>query len=129
MAIIAIDFDGTIVDDQFPEIGKLIPGAKENINKLYSEGYEIIIWSCRNGINKAKAIEWLVKNGIKFHRFNESSYHNLKEHDFKDTRKVFANMYIDDRQPTPLPAWSELYNIIHEKLPTYSDKVALEGFL
>ncbi len=129
MAIIAIDFDGTIVEDRFPEIGNLKQGAAEAINQLYADGYTIIIWTCRTRLNKAKAVEFLAKNGIKWHYFNESSIANLRAYDFKDTRKVFANMYIDDRQPAPLPPWSELYDIIREKLPTYADKVALEGFL
>lgn len=127
--ILAIDFDGTIVEDQFPGIGKMIPGAAEAINQLYADGYEIIIWSCRNGINKARAIEWLVKNGIKYHKFNESSYHNLKAHDFKDTRKVYADLYIDDRMLFKLPTWDEIYWIVRDLVPTYADKVAREGFL
>lgn len=127
--IIAIDFDGTIVKDQFPEIGEMVEGAKEAINQLYADGYEIIIWSCRNGINKARAIEWLVMNGIKFHKFNESSYHNLKAHDFKDTRKVYADLYIDDRTLVKLPTWDEIYWIVRDLVPTYADKVGVEGFL
>ena len=128
--IIAIHFDGTIVDDQFPEIGKMIPGAKENINKLYYEGYTIIIWSCRTGIKKARAIEWLVLNGIKFHRFNQSCPTNIALHGGKDTRKVFANLYIDDRGLTfPMPCWDDIYKIVHERFPTYGEKVARDGFL
>ena len=94
--ILAIDFDGTIVEDQFPEVGKMIPGASEAINQLYADGYTIIIWSCRTGIKKTRAIEWLVMNGIKFHRFNESCPTNIALHGGKDTRKVYANIYIDD---------------------------------
>lgn len=127
--IIAIDFDGTIVEDKFPEIGEMRDGAKEAINQLYADGYEIIIWSCRNGINKARAIEWLAMNGIKYHKFNESSYHNLKAHDFKDTRKVYADIYIDDKMLTKLPTWDEIYWIVRDLLPTYADRVGKEGFL
>ena len=105
--IIAIDFDGTIVEDQFPDIGKMIPGARENINKLYADGYTIIIWSCRTGIKKSRAIEWLVMNGIKFHYFNKSCQTNVAAHGGKDTRKVYANLYIDDRMLYALPPWSE----------------------
>lgn len=128
--IIAIDFDGTIVEDRYPEIGKLIDGAREVINRLYDEGYEIIIWSCRARVGKARAIEFLAKNGIKYHRFNESSPANLKQYNNVDTRKVYADLYIDDKGlMKPLPPWSEIYEMVHDRVPTYSDKVAMEGFL
>ena len=127
--IIAIDFDGTIVEDQFPDVGKMIPGAREAINKLYADGYTIIIWSCRTGIKKARAIEWLVMNGIKFHYFNKSCQTNVAAHGGKDTRKVYANLYIDDRMLYALPPWSEIYEMIRDKVPTYADKVGRDGFL
>lgn len=128
--IIAIDFDGTIVEDRFPEIGKMIDGAREVINRLYEEGYEIIIWSCRTRVDKARAIECLAKNGIRYHRFNESSLVNLKQYNNVDTRKVYADLYIDDKGlMKPLPPWSEIYEMVHDRVPTYGDKVAREGFL
>lgn len=128
--IIAIDFDGTIVEDHFPEIGKMIDGAREVINKLYDEGYTIIIWTCRTRINKARAIEFLALNGIKYHRFNESSLANLRQYNNIDTRKVYADLYIDDKGlMKPLPPWSEIYEMVHDRVPTYGDKVAREGYL
>lgn len=127
--ILAIDFDGTIVDDQFPDVGNMKQGAAEAINQLYADGYTIIIWTCRTGINKARAVEFLARNGVKWHYFNESSYHNLKAHNFRDTRKVYADLYIDDRMIGKLPTWDEIYWIVRDLLPTYSDKVIREGFL
>jgi hypothetical protein len=127
--IIAIDFDGTIVKDNFPEIGEMMPGAAEAINQLYADGYTIIIWSCRTGIKKARAIEWLVMHGIKFHYFNKSCPNNVAQHKGKDTRKVFADLYIDDRMLYALPTWDEIYWIVRDLLPTYADKVGREGFL
>jgi hypothetical protein len=129
--IIAIDFDGTIVEDRFPEIGDLKPGAVEAINQLYADGYTIIIWTCRTGINKARAVEFLAKAGIKWHYFNESSIANLKLHNFNDTRKVYADLYIDDRGLyRPMPQWKDIYEMIRAYYcPTYADKVGLEGFL
>ena len=127
--IIAIDFDGTIVEDQFPDIWKMKDGAREAINQLYADGYTIIIWSCRTGIKKARAIEWLVMQGIRFHHFNKSCPNNVAKYGGKDTRKVFANLYIDDRMLFMLPTWDEIYWIVRDLLPTYADKVAREGFL
>lgn len=111
--IIAIDFDGTIIEDRFPDIGEMKQGAGEAINALYAEGFTIIIWSCRNGINKARAIEWLVRAGIKFHYFNQSCADNVKKYG-SDTRKVYADLYIDDKGVNPLPGWDELYWIVKD---------------
>jgi len=129
MKILAIDFDGTIVDDQFPAIGNMVPGAKETINELYAMGYEIIIWTSRTHIRLLEAIEWLAKNGIKYHRVNESSPVNLRMYGNKDSRKIFADMYIDDRGVNPLPTWPEIMETIRDRHPLYADKVGRDGFL
>ena len=47
MAIFAIDFDGTIVSDKYPEIGEPFPEAIETIREIKKLGHKIIIWSCR----------------------------------------------------------------------------------
>jgi hypothetical protein len=129
--IIAIDFDGTIVRDKYPEIGEIKDGAKEAINQLYADGYTIIIWSCRTGIDKARAIEWLVKQGIKFHYFNESCKWNVALYGGVDTRKVFADIYVDDRGLlAPLPHWDEIYWMVIDRIPIKrEDKVIREGHL
>ena len=128
--IIAIDFDGTIVKDEFPEIGEMIPGAKENINKLKKEGYTIIIWTCRAGVKLAKAVLWLAENEIKYDYINQSCKMNVAKYGGVDTRKIYANLYIDDRGlMRPLPHWDEIYWMVRDLVPTYADKVAREGFL
>ena len=128
--IIAIDFDGTIVKDEFPEIGEMIPGAKDTINKLKYEGYTIIIWTCRTGVELAKAVLWLAENEIKYDYINESCKINVAKYGWVDTRKVYASLYIDDRGlMRPLPTWEELYWHVHDVVPTYADKVGRDGFL
>lgn len=128
--IIAIDFDGTIVEDQFPEIGNMIPGAKEIINKLNYEGYTIIIWTCRTGVELAKAILWLAENEIKYNYINQNCPISNAKYGGGDTRKVYANLYIDDRGlMRPLPTWEELYWYVHDIVPGYADKVGRDGFL
>lgn len=128
--IVAIDFDGTIVEDHFPEIGNMKPGADEAINSLYNQGYTIIIWTCRTGINKARAVEWLAKKGIKWHYINESCKNNVLKYGGRDTRKVYADLYIDDKGLiNPLPPWPEIYQMIRDRIPTYGDKVIMEGQL
>ena len=93
--IIAIDFDGTIVDHKYPFIGTLKPGAKETINRWYVEGHKIIIWSCRTEEETVlKAKEFLKENDVNYHTFNE----NIESDDgFDPYPKIFAHLYIDDR--------------------------------
>ncbi len=82
-------------------------------NRLYDEGYYIIIWSCRNGNHQLIAEKWLLDNGIKFDKFNESRPHEKILFDGNDTRKIWGTVYIDDRnleyKLKGLPDWETLY--------------------
>jgi len=127
--IIAIDFDGTIVHDNFPGIGELKPNAKHVINKLHQEGYFIIVWTCRTQNRGAEAEQFLIDNGIKFDKINESCPVNVDKFSGLDTRKVFADLYIDDKGLILLPDWTAIYDIIHDRCPCYADKVAIDGYL
>ena len=95
--IFAIDFDGTIVEDDYPKIGKLKDGAKETINSLYDKGHHIIIWTCRSGIKQSVAEVFLKKNGVKYHTINNSLPHHIAKFNYLDPRKVGADVYIDDK--------------------------------
>lgn len=108
--IIAIDFDGTIVEHKFPAIGMPIIYAKEVINRLFDEGFYIIIWSCRGSFNLLDAYYWLKQNGYKFHKFNENA--PIKATNFLPFPKIYANIYIDDANLGGLPEWREIYKII-----------------
>jgi len=128
--IIAIDFDGTIVKDNYPQIGELKDNAVFVINKLKHEGYHLILWTSRTGFKLAQAVEFLTKNGITFHGYNESCPASLEKYGDIDTRKIYADLYIDDKiLIRPVPEWTEIYEMIHQCLPTYADKVAMEGYL
>lgn len=91
--VIAIDFDGTIVEDDFPRIGKLKNNAKEVLNFLY-ENNIVIIWTCRTGKFKDKAISFLKENNIKYHFFNENINNKIYS---EDSRKINADIFIDDK--------------------------------
>lgn len=113
--IIAIDFDGTIVEDCFPKIGNLKPGAKDAINDMNEAGHTIIIWTCRSGINLLNAIEFLAKEGIGYHHINQSCPENVKLYGC-DTRKVYADIYVDDKGLIQLPDWFEIKAMIVQRL-------------
>lgn len=111
--IIAIDFDGTICRNQYPEIGVIQPYAREIINRLHNDGHYIIIWTCRENEMLLQAVNWLLDNGIKFHKINDHNPENLAKYG-GNTRKVYADIYIDDKQIGGLPLWKDIYNYINE---------------
>lgn len=112
--IIAVDFDGTIAEHIYPEVGTLKPHAKDVINHLYNMGHKIIIWTCRYGQPAELAKEALKEWGIKYHTFNEH-LPEVKEMFGNDTRKVMADVYIDDRNLGGIPDWLEIRKILKIK--------------
>jgi hypothetical protein len=123
--VIAIDFDGTICTVSYPEIGREREGAKEFINMLYDEGYLIVINTCRSdgGDHKAETIvrDFMKLRGIKYHAINEN-LDFLIEYYKCDTRKISADVYIDDKCLFTLPTWEQKYNLIKRKFPNPKDK-------
>jgi hydroxymethylpyrimidine pyrophosphatase-like HAD family hydrolase len=109
--VIAIDFDGTIVEEAYPQLGKLRKGAKKYINKLYDDGHIIIINTCRSGVHQNAAFKMLIGLDVNFDLMNENhpsviaQYHN-------DSRKISADLYIDDKNLVKLPSWKEKYKLI-----------------
>jgi len=113
--VIAIDFDGTIVTDKYPDIGFLKRNAKEVINKLYDEGHDIIINSCRQGREEREMVEFLIDNEIKFNAVNENLCYRIEEYD-NDCRKIGADVYIDDKAyPCNIINWNKIYRFITRK--------------
>lgn len=108
--ILAVDFDGTIVDDAFPQIGKVKPNAIESIKYLQSFGVQIILWTCRDGEYLRRALEFLFNNGIKITKANENS----DSINFKPSKKIYADYYLDDRSFPGFPGWNEFINVFKQ---------------
>ena len=73
--VIAVDFDGTIVTNEFPNIGKEIPFATDVLRKILSEGkYKLILWTSREGERQREAVEWCNQRGIYFYAVNIYSF-------------------------------------------------------
>lgn len=109
--VIAIDFDGTIVEHEYPEIGELKYEAKDVINKLYEEGHSIIIWTCRsnaNGHDFNDMIDFLIDNDIMYTEANE----NDEVVSYGCYPKIYADIYIDDRNLFHIDDWNIIYNEI-----------------
>lgn len=97
--IIAVDFDGVLVRDEFPDIGKKNEEMVRAIKKLIEQGHEVILWTCRVDTELQNAVEWCKKNGLKFAAINDNAPSNKKKYEKKypnGTRKVYADYYIDD---------------------------------
>lgn len=105
---IAVDFDGTLVENRYPEIGKPIIFAFESLKKLQQEGHQIILWTYRSGTKLQEAVEFCESKGIKFYAVNKSYPEEF--YDEKISRKILADLFIDDRNINGLPPWGEIYH-------------------
>ena len=112
---LAIDFDGTIVEDAYPSIGKPKIFAFETLKKLQSEGYRLILWTYRHGKSLEEAVEFCRKNGVEFYAVN-SSFEGEIFDDETQSRKIDADLFIDDRNLGGFPGWGEIYNVISERI-------------
>ncbi|NLA81193.1 MAG: hypothetical protein GX853_10710 [Chloroflexi bacterium] len=93
---IVIDFDGTIVNERYPDIDRLKRGAKKCINELYDAGQIIIINSCRSGDHEMLMRDFLRENGVKYHTINNNYPQNIENHG-SDSRKLYGDIYIDEK--------------------------------
>lgn len=91
----AIDFDGTIVRNKFPDIGENIPEVVEFIKKVQARGDKWVLWTCRDGENLRKAVDHCHKNGLIPDAINDNLPETI-ERVGRNTRKIMADVYIDD---------------------------------
>lgn len=121
---IAIDFDGTIVEHRYPEIGAEIPFAIETLKMLIKERHRLILWSVREGELLEEAVEYCRQRGVEFYAVNKD-YPEEKKTDKGYTRKLKVDMFIDDRNLGGLPDWGTIYRMIKEE-KSYMDIVREE---
>lgn len=111
--VISVDFDGTIVEFDYPRIGKPLPGAFETLRDLIAAGHKLILNTCRedvgHNINKQylkEAVEFCRQNGVEFVSVNENRPHeDYAREDWPVRRKVWAHVYIDDKNFGGFPGW------------------------
>jgi hypothetical protein len=95
---VAIDFDGTIVDHRYPDIGSPVPGAIEWMKKFQEAGAQLILWTMRSGDRDdgtdplAEAVEYCRSNGVEFFGVNR----NPTQAKWTRSPKAYAHCYIDD---------------------------------
>lgn len=116
---IAIDFDGTIVEHKYPEIGTEIPFAIDTLKMLINDRHRLILWSVREGVLLEEAVEYCRKRGVEFYAVNKD-YPEEKTTDRNFSRKLKVDMFIDDRNLGGLPDWGTIYRMISER-KSYTD--------
>lgn len=117
---IAVDFDGTIVEHRYPAIGREIPFAIDTLKRLAAERHRIILWSVREGRLLDEAVAFCRERGLEFYAVNRDYPEEETGRNNHYSRKIKADLFIDDRNLGGLPDWGTIYEMVHEGL-TYED--------
>lgn len=119
---IAVDFDGTIVEHKYPLIGEELLFAIETLKELQRQQHLIVLWTFRAGKELEEAVEYCRQRGLEFYAVNK----NYPEEIFDDTisRKINADLFIDDRNLGGFPGWNVVFEMITggRPLEPYLDK-------
>ncbi len=124
--IIAVDFDGTIVEHRYPAIGKEKLFAFETLKALQKQGHQLILWTFRSGKELDDAVEFCRKNGVEFYAVNKS----YPEEEFTSelSRKINADLFIDDRNLGGFIGWGEVWHMINKDAPEDESKKFTEAY-
>ena len=117
---IAVHFDGTIVEHQYPAIGKELPYAIDVLKKLQEEKHRLILWTVREGKLLEDAVNFCRERGLEFYAVNRDYPEEEKGKNSHYTRKLKADLWIDDRNLGGLPDWGTIYEMVHHRL-SYED--------
>ena len=124
--VIAVDFDGTIVEHRYPEIGRERMFAFQTLKMLQAEGHLLILWTIRHGKELDDAIEYCRKNGVEFYAVNKN--HPEEQWDGSYSPKVNADVFIDDRNVGGFLGWGEIWQEITKLSPSRHDEQYKSSF-
>ncbi|HKC68765.1 MAG TPA: hydrolase [Bacteroidia bacterium] len=116
--IIAVDFDGTIVEHAYPAIGKEMLFAFDTLKALQKKGHKLILWTFRDGDLLEEAVDYCRQNGIEFYAVNKSYPEEQYTHSM--SRKINADIFIDDRNVGGFHGWSKIWQTLHPEGGDYS---------
>ena len=108
---IAVDFDGTIVEHKYPDIGKEMLFAFETMKELQKQNHQLILWTYRSGKELDEAVEFCRERGVEFYAVNKN--YPEEEFDERISRKIQAEVYIDDRNLGGFPGWSNVWQMLN----------------
>ncbi len=124
--IIAVDFDGTIVEHKYPEIGKEKLFAFETLKALQKEGHLLILWTYRAGKDLDEAVEYCRKKGVEFYAVNKSFPEEI--FDGSVSRKINADLFIDDRIVGGFPGWGEIFQRLSGEMPNTNRELFMNRY-
>jgi hydroxymethylpyrimidine pyrophosphatase-like HAD family hydrolase len=116
--VIAVDFDGTIVEHRYPAIGKEMLFAFATLKALQQKGHKLILWTIRTGPLLDEAVEFCRQNGVEFYAVNKN--YPEEQLDEKTSRKLNADVFIDDRTIGGFIGWSEVWQALHPEGGDYN---------
>ena len=105
--IVAVDFDGTLCEDRYPEIGRPMQAMIEIIKGIKKSGHKVILWTCRCGRDLNEAVKWCTERGIEFDAVNDNLPENVEKYQ-NNSRKINADFYIDDKSLLIGPRYNNL---------------------
>jgi hypothetical protein len=111
---IAVDFDGTIVEHRYPEIGEEIPFAIDTLKMLIRDRNQLILWTAREGKLLDDAILWCRERGVEFYAVNRDYPEETTGNNPYFSRKLKVDIFIDDRNLGGLPDWGTIYQMIKQ---------------
>ena len=113
---IAIDFDGTIVENEYPRIGKEMLFAFETMKALQEKRHHLILWTFREGKRLQDAVDYCQERGITFYAVNKSYPEEVYQPNNDQTpRKLNVDLFIDDRNLGGFPGWTRIYDMLINK--------------
>lgn len=102
--IIAVDFDGTLCEDAYPGMGDPNYYLILQLRGRQAIGDKLILWTCREGEALDAAVEWCRERGLVFDAINDNVPETMERYG-SNSRKITADIYIDDRAEKP---WKQL---------------------
>jgi len=98
--IIAVDFDGTLCENKWPEIGRPNYALIAHLlREQHKNGARIILWTCRDGDMLVNAVKWCSGYGLHFDAVNDNVPEAIEKFG-SNSRKIFADVYYDDKALT-----------------------------
>ncbi len=113
---IAVDFDGTIVENSYPSIGVERPFAMATLKQLVAEKHKLVLWTVREGKLLDEAVQWCRERGLEFYAINRDYPEEDVANNNHFSRKLKADIFIDDRNLGGLPDWGVIYTMISKGL-------------
>lgn len=98
--VAAIDFDGTLFEEEYPGIGAPIQETIDYVKHLKEEGVQLILWTNREGALLEDAVDACKSVGLEFDAINQNLQWRIEIYG-NDCRKIGADVYIDDKSIHP----------------------------